>query len=125
MFIHNLNPVIINFGFLEIRWYSLAYIAGIFFGFYYAKHLIKKHWDKEKINIQNLDNFLIYLILGIIFGGRIGYILFYNFNYYLHNPIEILFLWQGGLGNPVQLGGELVHLVVEGLTVAGRVGGVG
>jgi len=97
MFIHNLNPVIINFGFLEIRWYSLAYIAGIFFGFYYAKHLIKKHWDKEKINIQNLDNFLIYLILGIIFGGRIGYILFYNFNYYLHNPIEILFLWQGGM----------------------------
>jgi len=97
MFIHNLNPVIINFGFLEIRWYSLAYIAGIFFGFYYAKHLIKKYWDKEKINIQNLDNFLIYLILGIIFGGRIGYILFYNFNYYLHNPIEILFLWQGGM----------------------------
>ena len=54
-------------------------------------------FKKEKINIQNLDNFLIYLILGIIFGGRIGYILFYNFNYYLHNPIEILFLWQGGM----------------------------
>ena len=50
-----------------------------------------------KINIQNLDNFLIYLILGIIFGGRVGYILFYNFNYYSHNPIEILFLWQGGM----------------------------
>ena len=97
MFIHNLNPVIINFGFLEIRWYSLAYIAGIFFGFYYAKFLIKKYWDKERINIQNLDNFLIYLILGIIFGGRIGYILFYNFNYYSHNPVEILFLWQGGM----------------------------
>ena len=97
MFIHNLNPVIINFGFLEIRWYSLAYIAGIFFGFYYAKFLIKKYWDKERINIQNLDNFLIYLILGIIFGGRVGYILFYNFNYYSHNPVEILFLWQGGM----------------------------
>ena len=91
MFIHNLNPVIINFGFLEIRWYSLAYIAGIFFGFYYAKFLIKKYWDKERINIQNLDNFLIYLILGIIFGGRIGYILFYNFNYYSHNPVERCF----------------------------------
>ena len=77
MFIHNLNPVIINFGFLEIRWYSLAYIVGIFLGFYYAKYLIKKYWDKEKINTQNLDNFLIYLILGIIIGGRFGYILFY------------------------------------------------
>ncbi|MCX7337519.1 MAG: prolipoprotein diacylglyceryl transferase, partial [Pelagibacterales bacterium] len=97
MFIHNLNPVIINFGFLEIRWYSLAYIVGIFLGFYYAKYLIKKYWDKEKINTQNLDNFLIYLILGIIIGGRFGYILFYNFNYYSHNPIEILFLWQGGM----------------------------
>jgi phosphatidylglycerol:prolipoprotein diacylglycerol transferase len=98
MFIHNLNPVIINFGFLEIRWYSLAYIAGIFFGFYYAKYLIKKHWDKEKINIQNLDNFLIYLILGIIFGGRIGYILFYNFTYtiqlksYFCGKVECLFM---------------------------------
>ena len=67
MFIHNLNPVIFNFSFLEIRWYSLAYIAGILFGFYYAKYLITKHWSKEKINIQNFDNFLIYLILGIIF----------------------------------------------------------
>ena len=97
MFIHNLDPVIINFGFIEIRWYSLAYIVGIFLGFYYAKYLIKKYWNKEIIIIKNLDNFLIYLILGIILGGRIGYILFYNFNYYFNHPIEILFLWQGGM----------------------------
>ena len=97
MFIHNLNPIIVNFGFLEVRWYSLAYIIGIFFGFYYAQHLIKKYWNKENINIKNFDNFLIYVILGIILGGRTGYILFYNFNYYLHNPIEVLFLWQGGM----------------------------
>ena len=97
MFIHNLDPVIINFGFIEIRWYSLAYIAGIFLGFYYAKYLIKKYWNKEIIIIKNLDNFLIYLILGIILGGRIGYILFYNFSYYFNHPIEILFLWQGGM----------------------------
>ena len=83
MFIHNLNPIIVNFGFLEVRWYSLAYIIGIFFGFYYAKYLIKKYWNKENINIKNFDNFLIYIILGIILGGRTGYILFYNFN----NPI--------------------------------------
>ena len=97
MFIHNLNPVIINFGFIEIRWYSLAYIAGIFLGFYYAKYLIIKYWNKEIIIIENLDNFLIYLILGIILGGRIGYVLFYNFIYYFYHPIEILFLWQGGM----------------------------
>ena len=97
MFIHNLDPVIINFGFIEIRWYSLAYIVGIFLGFYYAKYLIKKYWNKEIIIIKNLDNFLIYLILGIILGGRIGYILFYNFSYYFNHPIEILFLWQGGM----------------------------
>ena len=97
MYIHNLDPIIINFGFLEIRWYSLAYIFGIFLGFYYAKYVIKKFWGKENINTQNLDNFLIYLILGIILGGRLGYILFYNFNYYYQNPLEILFLWRGGM----------------------------
>jgi len=97
MYIHNLDPIIINFGFLEIRWYSLAYIFGIFLGFYYAKYLIKKLWYKENINVQVLDNFLIYLILGIILGGRLGYILFYNFNYYYQNPLEILFLWRGGM----------------------------
>lgn len=97
MYIHNLDPIIINFGFLEIRWYSLAYIFGIFLGFYYAKYLIKKFWYKENINVQVLDNFLIYLILGIILGGRLGYILFYNFNYYYQNPFEILFLWRGGM----------------------------
>ena len=97
MYIHNLDPIIINFGFLEIRWYSLAYIFGIFLGFYYAKYLIKKFWYKENINVQVLDNFLIYLILGIILGGRLGYILFYNFYYYYQNPLEILFLWQGGM----------------------------
>ncbi len=97
MYIHNLDPIIINFGFLEIRWYSLAYIFGIFLGFYYAKYLIKKFWYKENVNVQVLDNFLIYLILGIILGGRLGYILFYNFNYYYQNPLEILFLWRGGM----------------------------
>ena len=97
MYIHNLDPIIINLGFLEIRWYSLAYIFGIFLGFYYAKYLIKKFWYKENINVQVLDNFLIYLILGIILGGRLGYILFYNFNYYYQNPLEILFLWRGGM----------------------------
>jgi len=97
MYIHNLDPIIINFGFLEIRWYSLAYIFGIFLGFYYAKYLIKRFWYKENINVQVLDNFLIYLILGIILGGRSGYILFYNFNYYYQNPLEILFLWRGGM----------------------------
>ena len=97
MYIHNLDPIIINFGLLEIRWYSLAYIFGIFLGFYYAKYLIKKFWYKENINVQVLDNFLIYLILGIILGGRLGYILFYNFYYYYQNPLEILFLWQGGM----------------------------
>jgi phosphatidylglycerol:prolipoprotein diacylglycerol transferase len=97
MYIHNLNPIIINYGFLEIRWYSLAYIFGIFLGFYYAKYVIKKFWDKENISAQVLDNFLIYLILGIILGGRLGYILFYNFYYYYQNPLEILFLWRGGM----------------------------
>jgi phosphatidylglycerol:prolipoprotein diacylglycerol transferase len=97
MYIHNLDPIIINFGFLKIYWYSLAYIFGIFLGFYYGKYVIKKFRNKENISSQDLDNFLIYLILGIILGGRLGYILFYNFYYYYQNPLEILSLWKGGM----------------------------
>lgn len=112
MYIHNLDPIIINFGFLEIRWYSLAYIFGIFLGFYYAKYLIKKFWHKENVNVQVLDNFLIYLILGIILGGRLGYILFYNFYYYYQNPLEILFLWRGGMSFHGGVIGVLIALLI-------------
>ena len=96
MFINDLNPVAFNIFEFEIRWYSLAYIFGLIFAFQYGKYIIKtNNFFSFKKNI--LDDFLPYAILGIIIGGRLGYILFYDLYYYLNNPIKILYVWQGGM----------------------------
>ena len=93
MFTNNFDPVAFNIFSLEFRWYSLAYIAGIFIGWVYCK---KKLIKDQKI-LDLFDDFITYAILGIIVGGRIGYVLFYNFEYFFYNPIEILFVWNGGM----------------------------
>ena len=96
MFINDLNPVAFNIFEFKIRWYSLAYIFGLIFAFQYGKHIIKKNnfFSFEK---EILEDFLPYAILGIIIGGRLGYIIFYDLYYYLNNPIQILYVWQGGM----------------------------
>ena len=93
MFTNNFDPVAFTFFFIDIRWYSLSYILGILLGWLYIKRKFLKNNNLSKL----FDNYISYLILGIIFGGRLGYIIFYNLNYYLLNPLEIFFLWQGGM----------------------------
>jgi len=93
MFINNFDPVAFNFFSIEIRWYSLAYIFGIIIGWVYSKKYLIN--DKSILNI--FDDFITYLIIGVILGGRLGYILFYNLDYYLNNLNEILMLWKGGM----------------------------
>ena len=99
MYTHNLDPVLLKLGFLSIHWYSLAYIFGIVFGWLYAKKLIKDIINKTnyKFNLQDLDDYISYLIFSIILGGRIGYILFYNFEYYSQNLLDTLKIWEGGM----------------------------
>tara|TARA_B100001989_G_C24421799_1_gene404384 strand:+ start:77 stop:862 length:786 start_codon:yes stop_codon:yes gene_type:complete len=99
MFTHNLDPVLVDFGFIAIRWYSLAYIFGIIIGWWYGKKIILKKNEafSSGINIKDFDDLITYLIFAIIFGGRFGYILFYNFEYFILNPIEILKIWKGGM----------------------------
>ena len=93
MFINNFDPVAIEIFSLEIRWYSLAYITGILIGWYLSKrYFISKQEIKEKF-----DDYLTYIILSIIVGGRLGYVIFYNFNYYLNHPMDIFKIWQGGM----------------------------
>jgi len=93
MFIHNFDPVAIQIFSIEIRWYSLSYIFGILFAWIYSKKILIT--DK---NIRNLfDDLISYLIIGIIIGGRLGYVLFYNLKYYLNNLIEIPMIWLGGM----------------------------
>ena len=89
MFINNFDPVAIEFFSIEIRWYSLSYVTGILLGWLVAKKIFIK---RDDIN-QKFDDYITYLIIGIIIGGRLGYVLFYNFNYYLKNLPEILMLW--------------------------------
>ena len=93
MFINNFDPVAFQIFSFEIRWYSLAYIFGIIFGWLYCKkNLIK---DKKLLNL--FDDLITYLLIGIILGGRLGYIIFYNLEYYLDNFFEILMIWNGGM----------------------------
>ena len=93
MFINNFDPVAIQIFSVEIRWYSLAYIIGILLGWALGKKIFILNTNlKEKF-----DDYITYVILGIIVGGRLGYVFFYNFNYYSNNLLDILKVWQGGM----------------------------
>ena len=93
MFINNFDPVAFQIFSLEIRWYSLSYIVGIMLGWLYCKKLLIKD---EKL-LKLFDDFITYLIIGIIVGGRLGYVIFYNPIYYSNNLIEIFMIWNGGM----------------------------
>ena len=93
MFINNFDPVALEIFSLEIRWYSLAYIFGIILGWILAKKLFI-----QNIEVKNkFDDYLTYLIIGIILGGRLGYIIIYNLSFYINNPLDIFKIWQGGM----------------------------
>jgi phosphatidylglycerol:prolipoprotein diacylglycerol transferase len=91
----HLSPVALDLGFFELRWYSLAYLAGIFVGYWYLLKLLKQ--PGAPMARRHADDLVFYAALGIILGGRIGYVLFYNLSYYLQNPVDILKLWDGGM----------------------------
>ena len=84
MYEHNLNPVALSFYSFKIYWYSLAYIFGFLFTFWYSKHLIKK--KILDLNLKIAEDFITYGIIILVLGGRIGYIFFYNLEYYFNNP---------------------------------------
>ena len=91
----NINPIIIPLGPLAVSWYSLSYVIGIILGWFYIIKLIeKKYASLEK---QHIDDFITWIIIGIIIGGRLGHVLFYNPTKYLANPIEILKTYEGGM----------------------------
>jgi len=90
-----LDPVALDLGFFQLRWYSLAYLAGIFLGYWYLLKLIKQ--SGSPMARRHADDLVFYAALGIILGGRVGYVLFYNLSYYLQHPLDILKLWDGGM----------------------------
>ena len=110
MYIHNLNPVIFDLGFLSLKWYSLAYIIGIVFGWWYGKKIISliNNRGQNNYDLNLFDDFITYVIISIIIGGRLGYVFFYNSSYFIANPIEIFFIWNGGMS----FHGGLIGLIV-------------
>ena len=108
MLINNLNPVAFEIFFIKVHWYSLAYIFGIICGWIY----IKKVLIRNNTHIIYLDDLITYLILGIIIGGRLGYIIFYNLGFYLSNPIEIFMIMRGGMSFHGGLVGIIISTII-------------
>jgi len=110
MYTHNLDPVLVNFGFIVIRWYSLAYIFGIVIGWWLGKKIIESIINKTaiKFNLGIFDDLITYLIISLIIGGRLGYVIFYNPGYYLSNPLEIFQVWEGGMS----FHGALIGIII-------------
>ena len=99
MYTHNLDPILLDFGLIVIRWYSLAYIFGIIIGWWLGKKIIIHFLNNKNIifKLEDFDDLITYLIISIIVGGRLGYIIFYNFEYYISNPLDIIKVWEGGM----------------------------
>jgi phosphatidylglycerol:prolipoprotein diacylglycerol transferase len=92
---HDLSPIALDLGFFQLRWYSLAYLAGILLGYMYLRRLIKQ--PGAPMATRHADDFVFYVTLGIIFGGRLGYVFFYQPAFYLANPLKSLQIWDGGM----------------------------
>ena len=103
----SIDPVIFSFSFIDIRWYSLAYIFGLIFGLILIKRL--NRIKGNLISINQLDNFFIWAVIGIIFGGRIGYVLFYQTYLFIENPFYIFEIWNGGMS----FHGGLIGIIVS------------
>ena len=89
---HNLNPVAIEIFSLKIYWYSLAYVFGFVFCNFYSKYLVRK--KLLNLDCSIIDDYITWLIVAVLIGGRLGYVIFYNFHFYFNNPLEILKIWQ-------------------------------
>jgi phosphatidylglycerol:prolipoprotein diacylglycerol transferase len=92
----NIDPVFLHLGFIELRWYSLAYLFGILLGYYLMLNINSKN-NLKPVNEKALENLPLWMILSIILGGRIGYVLFYNLEFYSKNLLKVFEVWKGGM----------------------------
>ena len=108
MFINNFDPVAFQIMSFEIRWYSLAYILGIVIGWSLCKKIFIQKTDIG----EEFDDFITYLIIGIIIGGRLGYVIFYDVEYYINNFFDIFKIWQGGMSFHGGLLGTIISSIL-------------
>lgn len=110
----NIEPIAFQLGPLIIRWYALAYIAGLFGGLKYVETLLSKRpaLAMPSFDTKSLDSLFNYVAFGVIFGGRLGYVLFYKPSYYVNNPENIMKLWQGGMAFHGGLLGVIIAIII-------------
>ena len=111
-----IDPVIVRIGPLQVRWYGMMYVVGFVLALLIMKRMARE--DDGALSSQDIEDLLFYLIFGVLLGGRVGYILFYNLPYYLHHPSELLAFWHGGMS----FHGGLLGTVVAGAVFAKRKG---
>jgi len=112
------DPVLVSIGPLAIRWYALSYISGILLGWLYARAIIanERLWGgPAPFTVADFDDFILWVTLGIILGGRTGYVLFYNFDFFIAHPLEILQVWKGGMSFHGGFLGCVLAVVLFGL----------
>jgi phosphatidylglycerol---prolipoprotein diacylglyceryl transferase len=110
-----INPILISIGPLAIRWYALAYIVGIIAGWFYARAIIKSErlWGgPAPFTVLDFDDFVVWITLGIILGGRTGYVLFYNLSHFAAHPVEIFQIWTGGMSFHGGVAGCIVAVIL-------------
>ncbi|MBH0239291.1 prolipoprotein diacylglyceryl transferase [Methylobrevis albus] len=110
-----IDPILIEFGPFAIRWYALAYITGLLFGWWYLRRLVEtdRLWaGLPRPTALDIDDLLVWITLGIVLGGRVGYVLFYNFDSYADDPLSILKVWQGGMAFHGGLAGAAVAMAL-------------
>ncbi len=113
MFYHNISPVLVDLGFLEVRWYGVIYAASFLIGYFLVKYLIRK----KGLNLSDDDvsDLLLYMVVGVVVGSRLGSVLS-NLSFYLQNPLEVFAVWHGGMA----FHGGLIGAVVAGYLFSRR-----
>ena len=109
-----LDPVALQVGPLAIRWYSLAYMAGFIGGWMYVRELVKRQ-PLGRVSLQQVDDFIVWIVMGVILGGRIGYVLFYNLPFYMSSPADAFKIWEGGMSFHGGLLGVVIAVIAYAL----------
>lgn len=94
-FINNIDPILVSAGAVEVRWYGLLFATGILLNYLFLQWVFKR----EKYSLEHLESLAVYLFFGLVIGARLGHVIFYNAEYFLSNPLEILQIWKGGLAS--------------------------